>query len=148
VATVETASFVGTRVPGRGGSYAPRPSLSAGDNSLAVDLFRRSEAGLIGQLFYCCISLVGELGSLKQAPKNGQVPACRTDAAYVFTIGESRNQLCATAVAGNTHETIAWLHDSFAVLFSRLFSRHASNPERSYKRGLMKWDGVKQRLLI
>jgi hypothetical protein len=41
VATVETASFVGTRVPGRGGSYAPRPSLSAGDNSLAVDLFRR-----------------------------------------------------------------------------------------------------------
>ena len=39
--TVETVSSVAPRVPGRGGSYAPRPSLSAGDNSLAVDLFRR-----------------------------------------------------------------------------------------------------------
>ena len=43
--TVETVSFVGTRVPGRGGSYVPRPSLSACKNSLAVVLFRRSISG-------------------------------------------------------------------------------------------------------
>jgi hypothetical protein len=42
----------------------------------------------------------------------------------------------ATAVEGNIHETIASVHDSFAVLFSRLFSRHASNPERSHEKGL------------
>ena len=42
--TGETVSSVGPRVPGRGGSNAPRPSLSARENSLAVDLFRRSES--------------------------------------------------------------------------------------------------------
>ena len=39
-------------------------------------------------------------------------------------------------------------HGSFALLFSPLFSGHASNPERSHKRGLKKWDGIKQSLLI
>jgi hypothetical protein len=29
-----------------------------------------------------------------------------------------------------------WLHSSFALLFSPLFSGHASNPERSHKKGL------------
>ena len=51
-------------------------------------------------------------------------------------------------LVGNTRETIAWFHGSFAVLFSRLFSRHASNPERSHEKGLRQWDGVKQRLII
>jgi hypothetical protein len=37
--------------------------------------------------------------------------------ATVFTIREQRNQLFATAIVSNTHETIAWLHDSFALLF-------------------------------
>ena len=40
------------------------------------------------------------------------------------------------SVVGNTHETIAWFHGSFALLFSPLFSRHASNPERSHENGL------------
>ena len=40
------------------------------------------------------------------------------------------------AVVGNTRETIARFHGSFALLFSRLFSRHASNPERSHEKGL------------
>ena len=40
------------------------------------------------------------------------------------------------AVVGNTRETIARFHGSFAVLFSRLFIRHASNPERATKKGL------------
>jgi hypothetical protein len=31
-------------------------------------------------------------------------------------------------LAGNIHETIAWVHHSFAVLFSRLFSWRGSNP--------------------
>jgi len=35
----------------------------------------------------------------------------------------------------NTHETIARLHDSFAVLFSQLFSGHASNPSGPTKKG-------------
>ena len=40
------------------------------------------------------------------------------------------------AVVDNTRETITEVHHSFAVLFSRLFSRHASNPERSHEKGL------------
>jgi hypothetical protein len=40
--TVETVSSVGPRIPGRGGSYAPRPSLSVDENSFSVDLFRCS----------------------------------------------------------------------------------------------------------
>jgi hypothetical protein len=40
---------VGTTVPGRGGSYAPRPSLSACKNSLAVDVFRNSISGRQGK---------------------------------------------------------------------------------------------------
>ena len=51
-------------------------------------------------------------------------------------------------LVGNNHETIAWFHGSFALLFSRLFIGHASNPKRSHQRGLRKWDGIKQRLLI
>ena len=39
------------------------------------------------------------------------------------------------AVVGNIHETIAEVHRSFAVLFSFLFSRQASNPERSHEKG-------------
>jgi hypothetical protein len=39
------------------------------------------------------------------------------------------------AVVGNTRETILPLHSSFAVLFSLLFSRQASNPERSHEKG-------------
>ena len=40
------------------------------------------------------------------------------------------------SLAGNTRETIARFHGSFAVLFSRLFSRHASNSEGSHEKGL------------
>jgi hypothetical protein len=40
------------------------------------------------------------------------------------------------AVVGNTRETIAHFHGSFAVLFSRLFSQHASNPERANEKRL------------
>ena len=68
--------------------------------------------------------------------------------ATVFTIGKSGKQLFATASVGNIHETIPLVHYSFALLFSRLFSGHASNPERSHKRGLRQWHGIKQRLLI
>jgi hypothetical protein len=39
------------------------------------------------------------------------------------------------AAVGNTRETILPLHSSFAVLFSLLFSRQASNPERSHEKG-------------
>jgi hypothetical protein len=55
--------------------------------------------------------------------------------ATVFTFCESENRLFATASVGNTRETIARFHGSFAVLFSRLFIRHASNPERATKKG-------------
>ena len=55
---------------------------------------------------------------------------------------------CLRPNVGNTHETIAWFHGSFALLLSRLFSGNASNPKRSQQRGLRKWDGIKQRLLI
>jgi hypothetical protein len=41
----------------------------------------------------------------------------------------------ATALVGNTRETIARFHGSFAMLFSRLFIRHASNPKRATKKG-------------
>ena len=62
--------------------------------------------------------------------------------------GRSIQSSCLLPLVVNTHETIAWFHGSFALLFSRLFSGHASNPERSHQRGLRKWDGIKQRLLI
>jgi hypothetical protein len=39
-------------------------------------------------------------------------------------------------LVGNIRETIAGLHESFAVLFSLLFSRRASNPERSRQKGV------------
>src|ERR1700738_2892607 len=54
------------------------------------------------------------------------------------------------AVVGNTRETIARFHGSFALLFFPLFGRHASNPERSRQKGAsngtvsnrdLLWDG-------
>jgi hypothetical protein len=45
--------------------------------------------------------------------------------AHAFTIRELPNNLFAAAIMGNTRETIALLHDSFAVLFSHLFSGDA-----------------------
>ena len=62
--------------------------------------------------------------------------------------GRSIQSSCLRPLVGNTRETIAWFHGSFALLFSRLFSRHASNPEREPQKGLRQWDGIKQRLLI
>jgi hypothetical protein len=41
-----------------------------------------------------------------------------------------QKSLRATTFVGNTRETIVWVHGSFALLLSPLFSRHASNPER------------------
>jgi hypothetical protein len=59
---------------------------------------------------------------------------------HVFAVRESGT---------NTQETIALIHGSFAVLFSRLFIRRASNPSRSRKKGVeTKSDGVKQKFLI
>jgi hypothetical protein len=55
---------------------------------------------------------------------------------------------CHRPVRRNTHETIALVHDSFALLISLLFSGDAWNRERSHQKGLGKWDGIKQRLLI
>ena len=56
----------------------------------------------------------------------------RTPGLYDWSIS---NNLLATAFVGNTRETIAWVHGSFAVLFSPLFSGHASNPKREPQRG-------------
>jgi hypothetical protein len=52
------------------------------------------------------------------------------------------------ALLSNLRETIAEIHRSFALVFSRLFSWHPSNPEREPQNGSSKWDDVKQRLLI
>jgi len=41
-----------------------------------------------------------------------------------------QKSLRATTFVGNTRETIVWVHGSFALLLSPLFSRHASNPKR------------------
>jgi hypothetical protein len=73
---------------------------------------------------------------IERSAKNRQVAECGTDAACVFTVGEHRNRLCATAVAGNIHETIALVHYSFALLFFPPFRRRASNLERSDKKSL------------
>ena len=61
--------------------------------------------------------------------------AGRFDAAPFFTIGEFPNNLVAAAILGNTHETIARLHDSFALLFCRLFSGHASKSRAGATKG-------------
>src|SRR6185312_13515028 len=55
---------------------------------------------------------------------------------HVFTIGEF-DRSCV-----NPHETITEVHHSFAVLFSRLFSRHPSNLNWEPQKGSSKWDGV------
>ena len=53
-----------------------------------------------------------------------------------FRIRTGLSALFAKAVVGNTRETIAWVHNSFAMLFSRLLIRHASNLERSHEKRL------------
>jgi hypothetical protein len=92
------------------------------------------------------IDLAGFSNGLEAFKK--QVRAVAVTQSHVFTIGEFPNKLFATASVGNIHETIAVFHDSFALLFSALFSGHASNRGRSHKRVQTKWDGIKQRLLI
>ena len=52
-----------------------------------------------------------------------------------LTSGESQSQLCAAVFVVNAHETIARFHGSFALLFSLLFSGHASNPTRELQKG-------------
>jgi hypothetical protein len=49
-------------------------------------------------------------------------------------------------LCGNSRETIAGIHVSFAVLFSVLFSGYGSN-QRGATRSIKKWDAVKQSLL-
>jgi hypothetical protein len=62
-----------------------------------------------------------------------------------FRIRTRLSALFAKAVVGNTRETIAWVHNSFAMLFSRLFAfKSRAEPRKTVKQ----WDGVKQRLLI
>ena len=57
--------------------------------------------------------------------------------------------LIPTPFVGNTHETIALVHISFALFFPFPSSggRLKSRAESPYQ-GLSKWDGIKQRLLI
>jgi hypothetical protein len=48
-----------------------------------------------------------------------------------------QKSLRATTFVGNTRETIVWVHGSFALLLSPLFSRHALNPKRE-RQGIKK----------
>jgi hypothetical protein len=79
--TVETVSSAGTGVPGRGGSYAPRPGLAACKYSMtppSVPPFRDDESGQNSYnvqtvVVLHCTRAMRQRGSLKQALKTRQL---------------------------------------------------------------------------